>query len=123
MRDPKLLIGTDDYIFDIDIVDGQPVLFNIPTQSTDQRASISAVIAQGSIPGLLNVGVQWSDYYQQKTTDGYVKIDNQMRQNVENYGKSQVEETGIRTFTPVAMLDEHGSLTVNVLVQGGTTDA
>lgn len=114
MRDVKAYT-TDDNLIDIDVQDGDAVWLSIYEQSDGQRASLASIISKGSIPGMLDTGIQWSDYFTQGNTDGYVSIDNQMRNMISLYGKSQYESDNTSTYTPVAIINEDGTLSTQII--------
>lgn len=81
MRDLKLITG-DAFNLDIDIVDGYPVYLDFENNTQDQRAAVAAYQAKGTIPGMLNEGVDWGALYESQDT--MIQIDNQIKQNIQN---------------------------------------
>ena len=75
MRDCALITDMDKrWYIDIDIIDGQPV-YLIDDQTNDQRAAVAAIQAKGTIPGMLDTGVDWAQLYVRDYQDGMVNID------------------------------------------------
>lgn len=120
MRDIKIIQPVEDggdWDLDIDIVDGEPIWLE-SNQSAGQRSALAAYTAKGSIPGMPDVGVQWSDYFQEQDTDGYISIDNQMKQAVQAYGISPDSSDLKESYTPFASINTDGSLSVQVFRTG-----
>lgn len=120
MRDIKLMqppSPEEEWNLDIDIIDGYPTFLDMAEMTSDQRAGVAAYVSKGSIPGMLTVGIQWSDYFQQESSDGYVKISNQMSQMVQTYGSSPEDRQSNKMYYPLAVLGEDGGITVQVIRQ------
>lgn len=117
MRDIKVVqpeSKDEGWDLDINIVDGEPEWLERAEESSGQRSALAAYTAKGSIPGMLDVGIQWSDFFEENTVEGFVSIDNQMKQAVSDYGTSQIPEDGNKVYTPFAIVGEDGSLSVSV---------
>lgn len=119
MRDVKMIQPSEgtDWQLDIDVINGVPEYLSAAELTSDQRAGMAAFITQGSIPGMLDVGVRWSDYFQEQASDGYVKITNQMNQLVQTYGTSPEDRDSNKQYSPLALLDENGAISVHVIRQ------
>lgn len=87
-----------DWYIDIDIIGGTPV-FLIDDQTDDQRAAVAAVQAKGTIPGMLETGVDWAQMYVKEYQDGLVNVDNQIRQNIQDTAYAEGDIS--KQYTPV----------------------
>ena len=115
MRDIKIIQIEDDQhqsILDIDIVHGSPLWLEQAEQSNGQRAALASYISLNSIPGNLNIGIDWNTYLQTSSSEAYVTIDNQMRQMIDAYGKSQVSSDNVKSYTPLAIPQDNGHISV-----------
>lgn len=120
MRDIRIIQPEsieEEWNLDIDILNGQPAFLDKAAMTSDQRAGISVFVSKGAIPGMLDTGIQWSDYFQQGSSDGYIKITNQMNQMVQAFGSSPEDRESNKTYYPLALLDEEGGITVQVIRQ------
>ena len=84
MRDVLIITPTDQstasWNLDIDIIDGVPDYVQEEGNTADQRAALASVMMIGTIPGLPDVGVAWSDMYNSAANDtDIVTIDNQVK--------------------------------------------
>lgn len=89
-------------MLDIDIVDGYPVLLLSEQQNDDQRAAMCAVWAKGTVPGMLENGVDWYGLYTQSID--MITINNQMQTQVQNY----VGTDGDTAYIPIVQRDGDG---------------
>lgn len=120
MRDIKIIQPStqeEQWALDIDIIDGYPEDLQEAEMTTDQRAGVAAFVSKGTIPGMLDVGIQWSDYFQQGSSDGYIKVTNQMNQMVQAYGTSPEDRSENQMYSPLAILNADGSISVQVVKQ------
>ena len=67
---------------DIDIIDGYPVLLPEASDTSDQRAALAAYQAKGTIPGMANTGIDWSQLYTKEKT--LVNINDQIQKNIQD---------------------------------------
>lgn len=113
MRDFKLSY-IDDVGFDIDIINGYPVYVGQVNQTQDQRAAVGATIVRGTMPGDLDLGVNWSALYEKETS--LLDIDNDVKQMVQQVagGSGQAGKGYIPLYIPSA----DGKVTVQV-IRGG----
>lgn len=79
MRDLKLYY-TEQEGFDINIVHGYPEYVDYENQSQDQRAAIGSVFEKGTLPGNLDVGVDWSALYQKESS--LLDLYNDVQENI-----------------------------------------
>lgn len=117
MRDFRVIQPDDpetEWILDIDVLN--PWLER-DSFTIGQRAAIAAFMAQGSVPGMLGIGIQWSDYLSNQTSDTYVKVDNQMRQQVQAYAFDQAQKAAPEQYIPFAAIGANGELTTQVIRQ------
>lgn len=101
MTDVALRYDRINGVLDIDVVNGCALLISVGT-SEDQRATLCAYTIKGTIPGMLDEGVDWSGLYQ-KTQD-MTAVDNTVRQDIEKYAGS---------YTPIYATDG-GQMAVGV---------
>lgn len=106
MRDCALITDVDNkWYIDIDIVNGQPV-YLIDDQTNDQRAAVASVQAKGTIPGMLETGVDWAQMYVKEYQDGLVNIDNQIKQNIQD--TAYADGGVMKQYTPLFAQTEEG---------------
>lgn len=67
---------------DIDIIDGYPVLLPEASDTSDQRAALAAYQAKGTIPGMADTGIDWSQLYTKEKT--LVNINDQIQKNIQD---------------------------------------
>lgn len=108
MRDLKLIVPPDPdnsgWNLDIDIIDGFPTLLEYERNTQDQRAALAAYTVKGTIPGMPDVGVDWSLLYNQGAT--VIDIDNEIKQNIQS--KAAVAGTATQTYLPIYTKDDNG---------------
>lgn len=108
MRDLKIIVPEDrtkvDWNMDIDIIDGFPSFVSYERNTQDQRAALAVYTVKGTIPGMPDVGVDWSLLYNQGAT--VIDIDNEVKQNIQN--KAAVVGTATQTYIPIYTSDETG---------------
>ena len=75
-----------DWNLDIDIIDGQPVLLPEESNTQDQRAALAAYQAEGTIPGMPDVGISWGQLYTHDRT--LVNINDQVQKNIQDKASS-----------------------------------
>ena len=116
MRDIKLTYSKD-VGFDIDIIDGYPVYVDYENQTQDQRAAVGATIVKGTVPGSLEVGISWPDYFTQDIS--LLDIDNETRQMIDMVagGTGQADSSYIPLYIP-----DEDTGQVNVTVVKGVTE-
>ena len=108
MRDFKLIVPEDptkvSWNLDIDIIQGQPALLPYARNNQDQRASLSAYMVKGSIPGMPDTGVEWAQLYNQNAT--ILNIDNSIKQNIQQYAGTP--GTATQNYVPIYTKDDDG---------------
>lgn len=110
MRD-ILLIYDENNIVDIDIVNGEPRYVLEEQNTQDQRAAVAAYMTKGTIPGMLDTGVDWSSLYSHDKS--LIDIDNQIKRQITAFA---VGNTGTG-FSPVYRSNK-GRLEVGVFKAG-----
>lgn len=100
MRDILVVTPADttqtDWNLDIDIIDGQPVLLPEEDNTQDQRAALAAYQAEGTIPGMPDVGISWSQLYTKDRT--LVNINDQVQKNIQDKASSN---TLVNMYVPI----------------------
>lgn len=110
MRDLKLYY-TEEQGFDINIVDGYPEDVDYENQTQDQRAAIGAVFEKGTLPGDLDVGVDWGRLYSKE--DSMIDISNEVSAMVQRVAGGNGQADG--TYLPIFVPDENGAVKVTVM--------
>lgn len=112
MRDFKLYF--DNGLLDINVIDGYPEMLPYPNQTYDQRAALSALQEKGTIPGMLDTGVNWGAIYSEEDT--MLQIDNDIKKAIQN----NVTSTGkiADSYVPI-YVNENGSIKVTVRKSNG----
>ena len=109
MRD--VLLTYDNDILDLDIVDGEPRYVQYAENTDDQRAAVGAYMSKGTIPGMLEQGINWMDLYAKKSS--LIDVDNQTKQQMSSFASS---ESGTSGYTPI-YIKEKGQMKI-VVVRG-----
>ena len=109
MRD-ILLIYDEKGAIDIDIVNGEPVYVREEQNTWDQRAAVGAYLSKGTIPGMLDIGVDWPALHAQR--DSLVDVDNQIKQQINSFAVTPNEKAS--TYTPIYRTRD-GQLDVSVV--------
>lgn len=108
MRDIRIITPVDrekeSWVMDIDIVNGFPVYVQEERNTQDQRAALATYMTKGTIPGMPDVGVDWSALYQQNAT--ILNIDNEIRQNIQRFA-TPVNPSS-QTYMPVYTATKDG---------------
>ena len=121
MRDVLIITPTDQstasWNLDIDIIDGVPDYVQEEGNTADQRAALASVMMKGTIPGLPDEGVAWSDMYNSAANDtDIVTIDNQVKKSIQNNVASGSYNN---SYTPVYSHDKKGNISVGIYKAGG----
>ena len=66
---------------DIDIVDGEAAYVEYDTRTADQRAALAVYAVRGTVPGMPDYGVSWSDQYTNQNT--VAQLNNEIQQQVQ----------------------------------------
>lgn len=105
MRDWKLLVSTnDEYDLDLDIQNGEPVYVDNDAQTNDQRASVAAYKALGSVPGDLGDGIDWTSVIENE--NNIVSVDNQIKQAIESVCTVEKDGNPVKgQYSPVYVPD------------------
>lgn len=105
-----------EWTIDIDVIDGYPTLLKESSMTMDQRAALASVMSRGTIPGKLSIGVEWSSLYSSDTAKGWVDIDNQIKQNIQDY-VSDPDDAGSSKagkYYPI-FIEQDGKISVQVI--------
>lgn len=114
MKDVMLI--TYDNIVDIEIENGFPVLLPANIENNDQRACVATYMAVGSVPGALEIGVDWSEFLEKK--ENLINIDNSVKIAIEANGGT--DGVPVSSYFPVYNYDNlKNSLVVDVVKIGG----
>lgn len=108
MRDIRIITPIDreeqKWSMDIDIINGYPVYVPEERNTQDQRAAVSAYMVKGAVPGMPEIGIDWSALYEQNAT--ILNIDNSIRQNIQK--NATTLNTGSQSYIPVYTQDTEG---------------
>lgn len=108
MRDVRIITPIDrtkaKWVMDIDIVNGFPVYVPDERNTQDQRAALATYMTKGTIPGMPDIGVDWSALYQQNST--ILNIDNEIRQNIQRFATTINPSS--QSYMPVYTSDKNG---------------
>lgn len=108
MRDFRIIVPEDrtkaEWTMDIDIIDGYPVLLPYERNTQDQRAALATYYVKGTVPGMPDEGIQWSQMYTQGST--IISLDNAIKQNIQS--KAGVPGTATQTYLPIYTKDDEG---------------
>lgn len=105
------MLTYEDDILDLDIVDGEPRYVQYEGNTEDQRAAVGAYMSKGTIPGMLEQGINWMDLYEQKSS--LIDVDNQTKQQISSFAASN---NGLSGYTPI-YIKEKGQMKI-VVVRG-----
>lgn len=113
MRDVIVIYPLDSedtsWNLDIDIVDGYPRYVPEEQNTQDQRASLAALQAKGTIPGMPERGINWGELLDNKET--IIQVDNEIKAAIdENAGNE-----GVKQYLPIYNEDENGRVSVEVV--------
>lgn len=111
------------WTIDIDVVNGHPTLLKEYSMTMDQRAALASVMSKGTIPGKQSIGIEWSSLYGNDTTKGWVDIDNQIKQNIQDY-VSDPDNSGsskVGKYYPI-FVEQDGVISVQVINTEAMTD-
>lgn len=112
-----LLTTSDNYNLDLNIFNGEPVFLAMEEQTDDQRAAIVAYKIEGSVPGALGDGIDWSNFYDGKGT--LVDVNNEITQQVQSAVKNDLSNAGQNMYIPIYDKSEKdGQITIHI-IKGG----
>ena len=108
MRDLALITPTEptDWCLDFDIVDGYPRYVPESRNTQDQRAAVAAYMTRGTIPGKPELGIGWSELYQENYEETLISIDNEVKQAIQEYAAIPAGPDGM--YVPVYDMKEEG---------------
>lgn len=109
MRDIALITPSDEeeaWCLDFDIVDGQARMVPEERNTQDQRAAVAAYMIRGTIPGKPELGIGWSELYQENYEETLVTIDNEVKQAIQEYAAVPEGPNGM--YVPVYDTKEKG---------------
>lgn len=118
MRDIKYITPKNpeeqDWVLDIDVIDGEAEMVFKEDMTQDQRAAVSTIMCRGTIPGALNEGVDWGSLYERETS--LINIDNQVQKAIQ----ANVAGTGSvdGSYFPLYSQGEKG-LKISIVKTGG----
>lgn len=108
MMDLKVITPEDPetpWMLDIDIIDGYPTYCE---QTQDQRAGVASIISKGTIPGMLDYGIDWSLLLQQERD--LTSIDNQVKQQIQELARPEDN----KSYMPLYMPQQSGRVDITV---------
>lgn len=108
MRDLSIITPAEkaNWCLDIDIIDGSPRYVPNDRNTQDQRAAVAAYMFRGSIPGKPELGIGWSDLYQEDYNETLTVIDNEVKQAIQEYAAVPEGPNGM--YVPVYTTKEEG---------------
>lgn len=112
-----------EWTIDIDVIDGFPTFLKEPSMSMDQRAALASVMSKGTIPGKQSIGIEWSSLYSNDTSKGWIDIDNQVKQNIQDY-VSDPDDTGSNKtgkYYPI-FAENDGVISIQVINTGAMSN-
>lgn len=101
-------------IVDIDIIDGEPRYVVDEQNTQDQRAALAAYVTKGTVPGMLDTGVDWSMLETRDKT--LIDIDNQVKQQLTNFAVASDASAG-QGYAPM-YTKEKGHLAIAIVRTG-----
>lgn len=108
MRDLKIIVPDDrdtaSWNMDIDVVDGFPSFVDMERNTQDQRAALAAYTVKGTIPGMKDIGVDWTLLYNQGAT--IIDVDNEIKRSIQEH--AAIPGTATQTYIPIYTKDESG---------------
>ena len=107
MRDCKIIVPTspsEEWTFDLDIINGCPAYVASDRNTQDQRAAISAYTVKGTIPGKPDIGIDWSKLLEQGAT--VLDIDNQIKQDISE--NAAIPSIATNSYVPIYRTDKNG---------------
>lgn len=110
MRDALLIYDNNSTWVDLDIVDGEPTLLGTESLSTDQRAALAGYLQKGTIPGMEEIGTDWSALYDQSKT--ILDIDTDIKQNIQKYAYSEYDTSN---RVPIFLTSNKGEMNVAII--------
>lgn len=113
MRDLLLLPLADESGVDIDIIDGEARYLSEASQTLDQRAAIAAYAVKGTMPGLPEYGVSWSEQYTRDHT--LINLSNDINLQIQQLAVSADSDSN-SNYTPIVAAKNGG---VGVLIVKG----
>lgn len=119
MRDFLLVVPEDrttsSWFLDINIVDGYPEVMHFEGQTQDQRAAVAAVMQRGTVPGMLEEGVDWTATLANDPKSTMITLDNQIKQNVNNLSARSDSSSGVTKYLPLYIQNKNGSIDVTLM--------
>lgn len=108
MRDLALITPAEptDWCLDFDIINGCPRYVPTDRNTQDQRAAVAAYMMRGTIPGKPELGIGWSELYQEDYEETLTVIDNEVKQAIQEYAAVPEGPNGM--YVPVYDTKENG---------------
>lgn len=108
MRDLALITPVEptDWCLDFDVINGNPRYVPTDRNTQDQRAAVAAYMMRGTIPGKPEIGIGWSDLYQEDYEETLTVIDNEVKQAIQEYAAVPEGPNGM--YVPVYDTKEGG---------------
>lgn len=103
-----------DWNLDIDIIEGRPVLLPEESNTSDQRAALAAYQAEGTIPGMPDIGIAWGQLYTHDRT--LVNINDQIQKNIQDKAAS---DTLTNMYLPIFKDAENSESVKITLLKAG----
>ena len=94
------------WCLDFDIVEGYPKYVPTERNTQDQRAAVAAYMFRGTIPGKPQLGIGWTELYQEDYTETLTIIDNEVKQAIQEYAAIPEGPNGM--YVPVYQTKEEG---------------
>lgn len=94
------------WCLDFDVIDGQPQFVPEERNTQDQRAAVAAYTFRGTIPGKPDIGIGWSEIYQENYQETLISIDNEVKQAIQEYAAVPEGPNGM--YVPVYDMAEKG---------------
>lgn len=112
MRDFRLSV-IEDTGLDIDIINGQAVLLDEESQTTDQRAAVAVYAMKGTVPGAEDFGMSWADTYSRNTTS--MQLSNEAQLQVQNYAGNSGNSVSLNSQYSTLLLQTSNKTSVLVM--------
>ena len=108
MRDLRLIMPSEPnqgWTMDFDIINGSPAFLAYDRNTQDQRAAVAAYTVRGTIPGMPEEGISWSELYE-NSDETLIVIDNEIKQPIQ--AKAAVADQIAGMYIPAYDFTEDG---------------
>ena len=108
MRDLMLITPDEksDWCLDFDIINGVPKYVPTERNTQDQRAAVATYMFRGTIPGKPQLGIGWTELYQEDYEETLTVIDNEVKQAIQEYAAVPEGPNGM--YVPVYQTKDEG---------------